>query len=169
MNINITGEFIAFFILAVFTIGGAIFMINFTKVVHMVVSMAFTLLGIAGIFFLLNAEFIGVVQVLIYSGAVTILMLFGIMMTRHTAEEEPSRRPWHKVVSFVVVAALFGFLMWGINTTVFPSETADVTEFTVQNIGTIVFKQYVIPFELASVLLLAALVGAIILAKKEAK
>lgn len=169
MTINITGELIAFFILSIFTIGGAIFMINFTKVVHMVVALAFTLLGIAGIFFLLNAEFIAVVQVLIYSGAVTILMLFGIMMTRHTAEEGPNRRPWHSVLSFIVVAALFVFLMWGINTTVFPTETADVSQFNVHNIGTAVFKHYVIPFELASVLLLVALVGAIILAKKEAE
>lgn len=169
MTINITGELIAFFILSIFIIGGAIFMINFTKVVHMVISLAFTLLGIAGIFFLLNAEFIAVVQVLIYSGAVTILMLFGIMMTRHTAEEEPTRRPWHNMLSFVVVVTLFGFLMWGINTTVFPLETADVSEFTVLNIGTMLLKQYVIPFELASVLLLAALVGAIILAKREAE
>lgn len=166
---NITGELVAFFILAVFAIGGAIFMINFTKVVHMVIAMAATLLSIAGIFFLLNAEFVGVVQVLIYSGAVTILMLFGIMMTRHTMEEEPNRRPWHSVLSFIAVAALFGFLMWGINTTPLPSETADVSSFTVENLGTVVFKQFVIPFELVSVLLLVALVGAIILAKKEAE
>lgn len=168
MSIDITGEFIAFFILSMVTIGGAIFMINFTKVVHMVIALAFTLLGIAGIFFLLNAEFIAVVQVLIYSGAITVLMLFGIMMTRHTAEEEPSERQWHRVLSFVAVAALFGFLMWGINTTAFPAETADVSEFTVKNLGIQLFKQFVIPFELASVLLLTALVGAIVLAKKEA-
>lgn len=166
---NITGELVAFFILSILTIGGAIFMINFTKVVHMVVSMALTLLGIAGIFFLLNAEFIAVVQVLIYSGAVTILMLFGIMMTRHTAEEEPNRRPFHGVISFVAVAALFAFIMWGVYTTAFPQETADVSTFTVQNLGEAVFKQYVIPFELASVLLLVALIGAIVLAKKEAE
>lgn len=166
---NITGELVAFFILSLVAIGGAIFMINFTKVVHMVISLALTLLSVAGIFLLLNAEFIAVVQVLIYSGAVTILMLFGIMMTRHDAEEKPTQRPRHSVLSFLAVAALFGFLMWGINTTPFPAETADVSQFTVANLGTVVFKQFVIPFELASVLLLVALVGAIVMAKREAE
>ena len=60
---NITGEFVVFFVLSVFAIGGAVFMLNFTKVVHMVISMAATFLGVAGIFFLLNAEFVAVVQV----------------------------------------------------------------------------------------------------------
>lgn len=166
---NITGEFVAFFVLSVFAIGGAVFMINFTKVVHMVISMAATMLSVAGIFFMLNAEFVAVVQVLIYSGAVTILMLFGIMLTRHTGEETPTRRPLHRGLSFVAVAVLFAFLMWGINTTPFPGEAADVSTFTVENIGLTVFKQFVIPFELLSVLLLVALVGAIILAKKEAE
>lgn len=168
MNIDVTGEFVTFLILSIVTIGGAVFMLNFTKVVHMVISLALTLLGIAGIYFLLNAEFIGIVQVLIYSGAVTVLMLFGIMMTRHTAEEAPSGRPLHGVFSFLAVALLFAFLMWGINTTPFPAETADVSAFTVKNLGETVFNAYVIPFELAAVLLFTALIGAIILAKKEA-
>lgn len=164
---TITGEIVAFMIIAVFVIGGAIFMINMTKVVHMVFAVALTLIGIAGIFVLLHAEFLAVVQVLIYSGAMTILMLFGIMLTKHRDEEQPSRGI-HNVLSFFVVAALFAFLMWGIYTTPFPAETADVSTFTVENIGTVLFKKYVIPFELTSVLLLVALVGAVILAKKEA-
>ncbi|MFC4077373.1 NADH-quinone oxidoreductase subunit J [Salinithrix halophila] len=165
-----SGEFIAFFLLSMMAIGGAIFMINLTRVVHMVLALAFTFFSIAGIYVLLNAEFLAAVQVLIYTGAVSILMLFGIMLTRHRdgGGDETSRRPWHTLFSFLGVAAFFGAVMWVIYHTPMPSETAKTSAYTVAKLGESVFKQYVIPFELTSVLLLVALVGAVILAKKEA-
>lgn len=166
--IEMSGEFIAFFVLAVCAIGGAVFMLNFARVVHMVLSLAFTLLSIAGIYVLLNAEFLAVAQVLIYTGSVSILMLFGIMLTRHRDQEE-TVRPWHSFFSFVGVGALFGILIHTIYNTPFEESTASVKEFTVSRLGEIVFKQYVIPFEALSVLLLVALVGAVILARKESK
>lgn len=64
--------------------------INLTKVVHMVVALVFTFISIAGIYVMLSAEFIAVVQILIYSGAITIMMLFGIMLTRHNDKNETS-------------------------------------------------------------------------------
>ena len=87
------GENIAFSIMAVIMICSAVFMINFTKVVHMVTSLALVFLSLAGMFVLLEAEFVAFVQVLIYGGAITILMIFGIMMTRHDNEEEQPIRP----------------------------------------------------------------------------
>lgn len=167
--IEMSGEFIAFFVLAVCAIGGAVFMLNFTRVVHMVLSLAFTLLSIAGIYVLLNAEFLAVAQVLIYTGSVSILMLFGIMLTRHRDQEETVVRPWHGFFSFIGVGALFGILVHTIYNTPFEESTASVKEFTVSRLGEIVFKQYVIPFEALSILLFVALVGAVILARKESK
>ena len=73
-----TGEFVAFFILSLLTIGGAVFMISFTRVVHMVISLGITFISIAGLFVLVGADFVGVAQVLVYSGAISILMLFGM-------------------------------------------------------------------------------------------
>jgi NADH-quinone oxidoreductase subunit J len=166
---NLTGEFVAFFILAVMAIGGAVFMINFTRVIHMALALAFTFFSIAGIYLLLNAEFVAVVQVLIYTGAVSILMLFGIMLTKHRDEDKGSIAPWHSVLSFIAVGAFFGIVMWIIHRTPIAGEAANLKEFGVAKLGEAVFKQYVIPFELASVLLLVALVGAVILAKKEEK
>ncbi|MFD1427246.1 NADH-quinone oxidoreductase subunit J [Kroppenstedtia sanguinis] len=163
-----SGEFIAFFVLAVCAIGGAVFMLNFTRVVHMVLSLAFTMLCIAGLYVLLNAEFLAVAQVLIYTGSVSILMLFGIMLTQHRDQEE-TVRPWHSFFSFIGVGALFGILIHTIYNTPFEEGTASAKEFTVSRLGEIVFKQYVIPFEALSVLLLVALVGAVILARKESK
>lgn len=101
-----SGGEIAFLILSLVAVGGAVLMLNSQKVVHMVVSLAFTFLSVAGLFILLEAEFLAVAQVLIYGGAVTIVMLFGIMLTRHSDRDE-RRRPAQKWLSGLFVAAFF--------------------------------------------------------------
>jgi NADH-quinone oxidoreductase subunit J len=164
---NLTGEFVAFFVLSVMAIGGAVFMISFTRVVHMALALAFTFFSLAGIYLMLDAEFVAVIQVLIYTGAVTILMLFGIMLTKQRDDDRTAVGPWHGTVSFLAVAAFFGLVMWVVYKTPVAGQEADVKQFTVAKLGESVFKQYIIPFELASVLLLAALVGAVILARRE--
>lgn len=165
--IPVSGEFIAFFVLSVLAIAGAVFMINFTRVIHMILALSFTFLSIAGIFVLLNAEFLAAVQVLIYTGAVTILMLFGIMLTNHRDETRKPGRVRHHVLSFIGVGGLFAVLMRIFYSTPFSGETGQTQEYTTVALGESVFKHYVIPFEATSVLLLVALIGAIILAKKE--
>jgi NADH-quinone oxidoreductase subunit J len=164
-----SGSFVAFFILSLLTIGGAVFMISFTRVVHMVISLGITFLSIAGLFVLLEAEFVAVSQVLVYSGAISILMLFGIMLTKHDASDEGSGRSWKNISSLIFVVVLFLLMFLGIQNTVWPSPsaTAETNASNVKQIGLEVFTHFVIPFELVSVLLLVALVGAIIMAKKE--
>ncbi|KPC75745.1 NADH:ubiquinone oxidoreductase subunit J [Thermoactinomyces vulgaris] len=169
MSFQFSGEFIAFFILSVMAICGAVFMINATRVIHMALSLAFTFFSIAGIYLLLEAEFLAVIQILIYTGAVSILMLFGIMLTKHKEEEQPSISSWHSIISFCATGALFGLLIWVIYRSPLLSQPSQKVAATVGQLGGSVFKQYVIPFELTSVLLLVALVGAVILAKREGK
>lgn len=163
-----SGEMIAFFILSLFTIGGAVFMISFTRVVHMVVALAFTFLSIAGLYVLLEAEFVAVTQVLVYAGAVAILMLFGIMLTKHhEPEQEEQRRKSHKWLAFIVVAAFFAIVFFTLQGVVWDSQPQSFAEDNILTIGKLMFTEYVIPFELVSVLLLVALVGAIIMARRE--
>lgn len=165
-----SGSFVAFFILSLLTIGGAVFMISFNRVVHMVISLGITFLSIAGLFVLLEAEFVAVSQVLVYSGAISILMLFGIMLTKHDDMEEGSRSlKRRQYLSFFFVAVFFIIVFLGIQNTVWPDvpQTAVSDAGNAKQIGLAVFTKYVIPFELLSVLLLVALVGAIIMAKKE--
>ena len=95
-----SGEFIAFMGLALVAIIGGVLLLNLTKVVHMVVSLIFTFVAIAGIYVLLSAEFVAAVQVLIYSGAITIIMLFGIMLTKHDDEGETTTGKWRKFFFF---------------------------------------------------------------------
>jgi NADH-quinone oxidoreductase subunit J len=164
---TLSGEFVAFFILSVMAIGGAVFMINLQSVIHMALALAFTFFSVAGIYLLLHAEFLAMIQVLIYTGAVSILMLFGIMLTKHRDEEKTSIAPWQGIISFLTVACFFGVVMLIIYRTPISGEAVNLQEFDTGHLGAAVFKSYVIPFELASVLLLVALVGAVILAKRE--
>lgn len=157
-----------FFVFALLAIGGAIFAISFTRVVHIVVSLAVSFLSLAGLYVLLNAEFVAFVQILIYAGAISILMIFGIMMTKHESEETPLKRPLHNVLLGIGVVALFGILFYAIQNSTFPQAAPfDPGENNTEVVGRLIFGTYVIPFELMSVLLTVAFIGAIVLAKRE--
>jgi NADH-quinone oxidoreductase subunit J len=160
-------ENLIFLILAVLVIGGAVFMISFTRVVHMVISLAFTFLGLAGLYVILQAEFVAFVQILIYAGAVTILMIFGIMMTKHDEEEVEPKRPVFNYLLLIGIVGLFGILFFAIQQTVFPNTNFNAADNNTQNIGELLYTLHVIPFELVSLLLTVAFIGAIILAKRE--
>jgi NADH-quinone oxidoreductase subunit J len=162
----VNGEMLIFFILALTTIGGAVLMLNLSKVVHMLVALAFTFISIAGLFFMLEAEFIAVAQILIYGGAVSIIMLFGIMLTRHLDHDE-TRRNSHKWLAMIGVVLFFGVTFFAINGIDWaPQESALFVDNTAQ-IGVMLFAHYVIPFELTSIVLLVALIGAVILARRD--
>lgn len=167
INAFTNGENIAFIIFAILIISGAVLMISFTRVVHMVAALAFTFLSLAGLYVMLQAEFVAFVQVMIYAGAISILMIFGIMMTRHESEEEEPIRPLHNGLLLVGILAFFGILFFSIQQANFPTGDFHAGEDNTRAIGELLFTQYVIPFELLSVLLTVAFIGAIILAKRE--
>jgi NADH-quinone oxidoreductase subunit J len=164
-----SGSSWAFFIFALLAIGGAIFMISFTKVVHMVIAVALTFISLAGLYIILEAEFVAFVQVLIYAGAISILMIFGIMMTKHRqGDEEEPRRPWHEGLAIVGALGLFGVLFYAIQKTTFVSQgSLDAGKDNTLEIGKLLYNQHVIPFEIMSVLLTVAFIGAIVVAKRE--
>jgi NADH-quinone oxidoreductase subunit J len=164
---SLSGELIAFIGLALVAIVGGVLLITLTKVVHMVMALVFTFLGIAGIYMLLSAEFVAIVQILIYSGAITIVMLFGIMLTKHQENDAPAKGGWG---NFSLLAAIAGFAVavyLGIYNLDIPVQPTALHEENTKQIGIELFSKYVIPFEVMSVLLLVALVGAIVLAKKD--
>jgi NADH-quinone oxidoreductase subunit J len=135
----------------------------------MMLSLVFTFISIAGIYVLLSAEFVAVVQILIYSGAVTILMIFGIMLTKHDVESEKPKRNWRNIAAVFGILG-FGIVMFlGINKLSIDSQDVDLATNNTKNIGLTLFQNYLVPFEIMSVLLLIALVGAIILAKSDDK
>lgn len=160
-------ELIFFFVLALVAIGGGVLMINLNNVVHMVVSLVFTFLSIAGLYVLLSAEFVAVVQILIYSGAITIIMLFGIMLTKHDDKTSNSAGKLRYFLTAIGIVVFFAIVFFGINNTDFGQQASTLHENNTQQIGIELFSKYIIPFEVTSVLLLVALVGAIVLARKD--
>jgi NADH-quinone oxidoreductase subunit J len=164
-----SGEFLAFMGLALVAVIGGVLLLNLTKVMHMVVALVFTFVSIAGIYVLLSAEFVAAVQILIYSGAITIIMLFGIMLTKHNDESEPQAGKLRKVLLFFGVIG-FAFAVYiGIYNFDIPQVPTALHENNTMQIGKALYSKWIIPFELVSVLLLVALVGSIILAKKDVK
>jgi NADH-quinone oxidoreductase subunit J len=166
---NFSGEFLAFMGLALVAIIGGVLLLNLTKVVHMVVSLIFTFVAIAGIYVLLSAEFVAAVQILIYSGAITIIMLFGIMLTKHNDEPEPQTGKWRKIFVFLGILGFAFAVYLGIYNFNIEQVPTTLHENNTMQIGKALYSKYIIPFELTSVLLLVALVGSIILAKNEKK
>jgi NADH-quinone oxidoreductase subunit J len=162
-----SGEFLAFMSLSLVAILGGFLLLNLSKVVHMVIALVFTFISIAGIYVLLSAEFVAVVQILIYSGAITIIMLFGIMLTKHNDVNEPKTSRLRKFLLLIGVAGFALAVYFGIYTLDIPVQPVSLHENNTEQIGVALYSKYVIPFELTSVILLVALIGAIILAKKD--
>ncbi|PLR76165.1 NADH-quinone oxidoreductase subunit J [Bacillus sp. V3-13] len=164
---TLSGELVAFMCLAIVAVIGGVLLLNLSKVVHMVIALVFTFISIAGIYILLSAEFLAVVQILIYSGAVTIIMLFGIMLTRHNDTSEAKAGKWRKLL---LLAAVLGFafaVYVGIYNLELPAAESALHENNTEQIGIALYSKFMIPFELVSVILLVALVGAIVLARKD--
>jgi NADH-quinone oxidoreductase subunit J len=162
-----SGEFLAFMALALVAVIGGVLLLNLSKVIHMVVALVFTFVSIAGIFVLLSAEFVAAVQILIYAGAITIIMLFGIMLTRHDDTSEATGSKWRKFALFLGVLGFAGAFYFGIYNLEIAQMPNTLHENNTMQIGETLYSKFVIPFELMSVLLLVALIGSIMLAKKD--
>jgi len=156
---------IAFGVLSVVIIGFALAMVLSKNLVHSAIFMAVTFIGVAGIYLTLSAGFLAAVQILIYVGAISILMVFGVMLTRR-GDISASNLFNKNILSGVVVSlALFVILGRLILISNWSTSSFSVPESTVGLIADLMMNVYVIPFEVAALLLLAAMVGAIIVAK----
>jgi NADH-quinone oxidoreductase subunit J len=162
-----SGEFIAFMGIALVAVIGGVLLLNLSNVMHMMVALVFTFVSIAGIYVLLSAEFVAAVQILIYAGAITIIMLFGIMLTRHDDTSEAPGSSWRKFAVFLGVLGFAAVLYFGIYNLDLPQMENTLHEKNTMQIGEALYSKFVIPFELTSVLLLVALIGSIMLAKKD--
>jgi len=157
---------IAFWILAGLTTLSALFVVTTRNVVHAALGLAAALLGAAGLFILFGAEFIGLAQILIYVGAVVILFLFGIMLTS-TLPGRPVVDNNQRWLALLVSAGVFVVLAIGILAAYGSRPLRLTVAFSTSALGSAVFTRWILPFEAVSVLLLAALVGAIVLARKD--
>ncbi len=153
-----------FTIVAIFTLGGAVGVVATRNVVHAALFLLLSLLGAAGAYLLLFAEFLALVQVLIYGGAVTIVVLFAVMLTR--SSEYPritDNKQWPLgLITATVLAVVLGAAFW-----LAPDVAAEPQAPAFTELGAALFTKWALPFEIASLVLLVALIGAIIIARTQ--
>jgi len=161
-----TGLDLVFLAVAAITAASAIMTVTSHNLVHAALFLAVTLAGIAGVFLVLSADFLALVQLVVYVGAVAVLFLFGLMLTRAPIGRE-ALDSQHRGMALGVSGTLFVLL-----STLIIGAFGDVRVDTVAgprtpDIGLALFRDWVLPFEVLSMLLLAALVGAIVLSRRE--
>lgn len=162
-------QIVSFGILAIMVLGAALGVVLLENIVYSAFLLGGVFISIAGLYILLNAGFVAAAQVLIYVGAVNVLILFGIMLVNKRQEFKPLKNAWlGKVATAAVCLGLFALLgtmvlgtPWAITDGPIAGDAAIVI------IGMHFFSDFLLPFELVSVLLLMALVGAIVLARRE--
>jgi len=154
----------AFIVITILTLAAALAAATLQKLMHAALSFAVTFVGIAAFFFLLGAEFVGLVQIFVYIGAVAVLIVFTILLTRRDVEKDRGFN-WSGVV---VAIAVFGGLIWAIlKTPPLAVAAPEIPALTVRHIGEVLMTNYVWPLQCVGLLLTAALIGALILVMNE--
>jgi NADH-quinone oxidoreductase subunit J len=170
MNILIM---VIFFILAALTLVAGVMVVTVKNIIHAALWLITSFFSVGALYLLMEAEFIAIVQVLVYVGAISILVLFAIMLTRHVTGEGVQQLYQRWWIALLVAAGLFALLIvptvynyeW--KTVAPPPEGQQATISSSVQIGTAFMREYLLPFEIASVLLLVALIGAIVIAFEE--
>lgn len=163
-----SGFVAAFLLITLVTLGGAMGVILSTDVIRSAFFLSASFLGISGYYFLLHADFIGAVQVMVYAGAVTVLILFAVMLTVEHRDSIWHRGAFHWVVTSLTSLALLAVLVFSLGgVAAWPTQTGPAPNNSTALIGKALLGPYLVPFEVVSLVLLVAMVGVIVLARKE--
>jgi NADH-quinone oxidoreductase subunit J len=161
---------IIFYIFAVITLGSAGIVVFSRNIVRAAFALLFALFGVAGIYVFLLADFIAITQLLIYVGGIMVLILFGVMLTSHQIQVDVKTGTIQTLPAILLAACIGGGLVrifwktdWNVNPQLSNGET------TAPKIGELLLTHYMLPFEVASVVLLVALIGAAMIARREKK
>lgn len=168
-------EAIAFYTLAALILGFAILVVTARNTVHSVLFLVVNFLFVAALYVLLGAQFLAVIQVIVYAGGIVVLYLFVVMLVNLKRPPEVHRDPHRRsrlalVLACVLLAEIGAIALWGY---VRPAGTAPAAASpmtasqNVEQVGWLLYTHYLVPFEVASMLLLVAMVGAIVLARRE--
>ncbi|QDP84344.1 NADH-quinone oxidoreductase subunit J [Chryseobacterium sp. SNU WT5] len=161
-------QIIFFFVAALALISGFYFV--FAKnAMYAILSLIITFFSIAALYILLNAQFLGIVQIIVYAGAIMVLFLYILMMLNLNKEDESKKHNLPKFIGvFSAGLLLVGILgaFKGLNQKTYAVDIDSSVGLT-KNLGKLLFNEYVLPFELASILILAGIVGAVLIGKKD--
>jgi NADH-quinone oxidoreductase subunit J len=170
------GQAIAFYTIAAFILGFAIMVVSTRNTVHSVLFLVLNFLFVAALYVLLGAQFLAVIQILVYAGGIVVLYLFVVMLVNLKRPPEAHQDP-HRMtklgfgMSAAVLLELGAIAAYGAASPVTPPRAAASAAIPVsgntEQVGWLLYTSYLIPFEIASMLLLVAMIGAIVLAKRE--
>jgi NADH-quinone oxidoreductase subunit J len=162
---------IAFLVLSALCIGGALLVIFSKNPIYSVLFLILTFFSIAGHYILMNAQFLAIVHIVVYSGAIMVLFLFVIMLLNLNKEAEPKLSLIMKLAGIIagslLLLTIFGAMK---GMTIQISENTTLTDIgLVKPLGKVLFTEFLLPFEVSSVLFLSAMIGAVMLGKKDLK
>ncbi len=159
-----------FIITAIVTLLGAVFAMSLRNLVHCALAMAVAFSGVAALYLQLDAQFVGFAEILVYVGAIAILIVFAILLTRsgETPEKSVLTSGWWAGIA--VTAMVFTILGWAIlSSSAVPKELPIAPVATVKNVGDALMTRFVLPLEIVGLVLTLAMIGAVIIALKEEK
>lgn len=169
----ITGSTIIFYLLAVLTLTCGLLSVSTRQIFRAAIYLLFSLVGIAGIYFWLQYEFIAAVQIVVYVGGIVVLIIFSIFLTQQAGEKLARQKIGRKIFSALAVFCAFALTMVQVYQHTFYQTSEEPVPTTVFNIGTKMMAVdnggYALPFEVISMLLLAAMIGCIVIAIREKK
>jgi len=165
-----TGSTIIFYLLAAFTLVNALMAVTTRQIFRAAIFLLFSLIGIAGLYFWMQYEFIAAVQIIVYVGGITVLIIFSIFLTQQAGDLLPRQDMKRKLFSMLAAFCGFALTVLQVYRHSFTGNTGMAVEPTVANIGNqmlgIQQGGYALPFEVVSILLLAALIGCIVIAMR---
>lgn len=157
---------IIFYLFAAITLLSAFFVVTTKNIVYAAFSLLFTFFGVAGIYVLLGADFIAVVQLVVYVGGILILLIFGVMLTNRITSVQMKTGTLQIVPAVIGVALFIGAMLAALIKTSWKNFNAELPVATTHSIGLLLIQQYAVVFELLGIILLIALVGAASMARK---
>ena len=156
-----------FYLLATFTVVCALGVALSNNIMYSAFALMGTLMGVAGTFVMLGADFLGVVQLLVYVGGILVLTIFAVMLTHRIADVHVSNRAVGRPLAVVLVGAIGWWMIKVATTATWVVKAPGTPEPTTYGIGNAFLTDYVLPYEIASLVLLVALIGAVVVSRKE--
>lgn len=159
---------ILFYLLSVVALGSALLVITSKNPVYSVLFLIVTFFSISGHYLLLNAQFLAVVNIIVYAGAIIVLFLYVLMLMDLGQESEPAKNKWLRLAGAVAGGTLLLVLVAALRgADVRMAQLNEGNIGLIENLGKVLFTEYVVPFEIASILFLSAMVGAVVIGKRD--
>jgi NADH-quinone oxidoreductase subunit J len=160
---------IVFYFFAAMTVGSAVVVVFSKNLIHSAFALLFTFFGVAALYVFLGADFLAATQMVIYVGGILVLLIFGVMLTHKISEMKLKSETYQFWPGLALVTIVFGTLVTVMIRTTWHTQEAQPANPTTAAIGELFMKEYILPFEIASIFLLIALIGAAMIVRRRSE